>query len=537
MLTLRFAPLAAALLAAGPTTAQSFQVNGNLLVPGGANFGRSVAAELDGDGHVDFVWQDGVNVRAAHGVFTHAAFQTLATGVTDFDVLPGAGVYGRDGLGLLLAGGLTVRTWGVLSAVDDVWESSLWTDALRVRHGELEVGIQGFVGVDADLRTILVTEGSGGHATNTFSVAYDVIDLCVLEWDDDAKPEIAILTTDGVGLYEQSGTFIEEFRGAAPGDAIVALGEYPTVDHPLAWLTTSQNLANQLLVPIGPNQTYAPPVLLGAAGTWTTGTGSQAEDLALYGGDGSEVLFVEDLGSFESLATALPTGTPLTNLTHALLRDLSGTGLGDVAVGVQTTDRIEVFERVGLPSAGPTWAETPPVVSALLNHEENGPETIDLELDMALPAGFTDPQLQALVWRREGLSDDVEHEAIENLYWDLSSTSLDIRVPLGDDLFQDVCQAPQDAADITLFVELRVVDFDNGHVVNATRPHVYALFWSEDAYDDLDANWIDEDPSIQIDFGCFAGSWVAPAVVYVRRLPPLDSSSPQYPTPDPGTQP
>jgi len=319
MIRFSFLVLAAA-LSSVPASSQTFSSAASLDVPGGAYFGRAVAAELDGDGHLDYVWQNNTSVRTAHGIYIYESFSTLATGVTDFDVIEGIGTAGRDGLGLLLSTGLTVRTWEPQGVVDDVWESNLWNDALLVRAGELEPGSPGFVGVDADSETILVTLGAAGHPTSSFTVEetppMTVIDLAPLQWDGSGDAEIAILTTDGVYVHRLDGTLVEFFRSAAPGDVIVPMKEQAGAQ-PLAWLTTSSGQPNQLLLSVSQGQSYSTPITLGSQGTWTAGhTGDASGDLVVYGSDGSEVLyFPDDGGSFdpgdmETLTVSPPYGVP-----------------------------------------------------------------------------------------------------------------------------------------------------------------------------------------------------------------------------------
>jgi len=237
------------------------------------------------------------------------------------------------------------------------------------------------------------------------------------------------------------------------------------------------------------------------------------------------------------------------NTTQALLADFSAADQGEVVVGVQATDKIEILEQGTLPPAGTTWNDSPPVsgVDMELNDPERDRLLIELD-DLVVPTGpgWLDPYLQALVWRRDGPTSDVESPADDNWHWSLTNVPTDIEVPLRlSDDFTGECSAP--TTDMTVYVELRAVEFDaQGHVTQATRAHVYAFHWSAAAWEELRDEWATDpdDPvyfnfegaSPTCDYSLFAGSAVAPGAVIIRRLPPL-SGSPSFPSTQPGPAP
>ena len=223
-----------AVLIATAGTAQHGSSSGpplDQLYPGAlgmADFGKVVSGEFTGDLKRDAVVMDGFQPTLQVAPETFDTAISVGGAANDLAVYPGfAGGPER----ILTVGGLGLQrhardpddqSWIVETLAN---AQSPWANALLVATGNLDgTGADDIVGVAANGRDVLTRLGASGgtlSAGPTFQAnGTSVYGLHLLNWrnlgDTSGPDEIALLTSWGVEIYEDDGTYLEGIAWSSP---------------------------------------------------------------------------------------------------------------------------------------------------------------------------------------------------------------------------------------------------------------------------------------------------------------------------------
>lgn len=325
---------------------------------------RAVSGDFTGDHDTDVVFlAAGGGATLVYGPGVYSAFVPLASDVRDAARLRGAaGTADRllvvDGTGLRLlsdydAGAFTATT---------VLAGAPWSTAKRVLTGHVNAdAFTDAVGLAADGRTILVVSDVAGAspATSSFTLAYDVHDLCIAEWSP--EPAIVAISAGGIHVRRAGGATIVEYVGGTFASGAVAVLEQSNLAHQrVAFVYAVPGLGDWLGVvdKNGPAQNTS----LGAIGAYALASGDADEDglddlvvlqraqhhalhLRNQGGTGAP------FGSGELIDLGLGTQAAPAQTAAPVLTDLTNDTDLDLLVHVAATGVLAVFENASTPHA------------------------------------------------------------------------------------------------------------------------------------------------------------------------------------------
>jgi hypothetical protein len=231
-------------------------------------FGRSLAAELTGDGRIDALVAKGDELFLIYGLRLYGVIVPLQSPtsepvrVVDFDLVR---VAADDSLQVLVLTETSLECWRYLP--EGTWtqqtiESLEWSGAKRVRAADWDGdGLQDVVGVAADERSILrLRQESDGSflagPTLTGSVALGEVE--VIDPALDGLPLLAAAVADGIELIPLDGGPRSRHSVGAAAGALTGLknGE-------LAWLDAPEPETEQVLHVLQSDGTLEPPMTLG----------------------------------------------------------------------------------------------------------------------------------------------------------------------------------------------------------------------------------------------------------------------------------
>ncbi|MEM7309590.1 MAG: hypothetical protein AAF682_23140 [Planctomycetota bacterium] len=324
--------------------------------------GVGTALQFTGDGVLDAFTLDGTRLYAFYGVGTYDAVVDTGLDLDTLAPLPpdtpgGAGaLLGTDATGLLRIDP-ALPTGFAASAVRT---GGGWSSSLRLRTAQLD----GAWGRD------VVSLGAGGSQVDVlydgpFGLGSDVsfptlragLDVAVLDWDGLGGPEIAVLNSTGVYVFDQAGALVATLTKPAGSTTLggLAVLSSPGENDRLAWRSESPVAA---LVHVD---------RLGAVGaSWVDVTGASVVALAAadYDVDGADELLLsrDDLPRVElydpvagPAQQALPdafvfslSGGPGAVTAEPIAGDVDGDGDVDVLLPWDAGGVVEVFYGTAL---------------------------------------------------------------------------------------------------------------------------------------------------------------------------------------------
>lgn len=273
--TARLLPLAALASLSAPVCAQWGQWgNSSPLLPflpenripwptSGADFARTLLLQVDGDGIPDgVVIANGqaflLRQPAYYDWVTGITFPTAPapSGVKDVAVLSVGGDEDPDMLLLTDSRGLYRTSWGGSGFTDPVVEATgRWINAGPFHVVDLNGdGRLDVVGRAGDGLAAVTRQGNagGGFSVGLTLIPPDstaVIDAVGVQWDGTGPREVAVLASNGVHIYNASGTRIEHLTHDKPSGAITTFMGSALGDELLAWTRpNSLGTGNELLV-------------------------------------------------------------------------------------------------------------------------------------------------------------------------------------------------------------------------------------------------------------------------------------------------
>ncbi|TAJ16062.1 MAG: hypothetical protein EPO68_11770 [Planctomycetota bacterium] len=310
---------------------------------GSGSFGRAVSGRYVAGLPLGVVQMRGSNALLLHAPGATSTNEVALSSVNDVATLYGTGA--TDGLAVV-ANSEPLRV-GAFDPTTGAWNFeavsiSAWNGAKLVRSTDLDLsGTCDLVGVGSNSRTILfATSSSGSFSAQTgFSINYDVLDIQPIDWTGSNAPEIAINSTWGVEVYDQSGTRLYWRSSLQAGTCMAVLPQDPTATgdkDTLAIVGKGASGPNQylLVATAGGTQTA---VSLGDAKIATAASGDRDDDgdadlwlttraaqiLRQFRNDGGSQFF-----STSTELTALSVGDPTQTApnTHAIpiIADLDG---------------------------------------------------------------------------------------------------------------------------------------------------------------------------------------------------------------------
>lgn len=218
---------------------------------GGGNFEKVLVLDLDADGAPDAVTLD-----AGHVVFmyrpedfkSHYELQRPSAGgdlvVNDFVLLDEASDSSYGGYGTIVtvgSAGLETYVWDATAEdfVRDFAATGDWVDAVQVEladfeaDGDLDVYALDLAG---DEIHVMLNDGAHGWTTRaSIPLAVSIDHFQLLNWQNNARPEIAGTNSSGLRVFNSAGTVQATFTSIRPSNMLVALETEASYDE-LAWV-------------------------------------------------------------------------------------------------------------------------------------------------------------------------------------------------------------------------------------------------------------------------------------------------------------
>lgn len=430
----------------------------------------------------------------------------------------GPGVYGNgtriDGYGTatdvaalhrIAPGGLDALLLAQSSGIRAVWDGDgppgygdamvltdpAWRGVARLCTDDVDAdGDDDLLALGSDRRTVLIAslvepalpDPGPIDSAALFTSPRDVLDMTPVRWTGSATPQIALLTTLGVEVYDLAGTRLATFRDLVDGKAFARVRDAAKGFDRIAWVTRG---TNGHLVLLTLDQTgYEIPLDLGpidaSTATAADWDGDGDDDLALHLSTSWDVLILDDVSSSPAqviaggartfdpanagtLAWSTATGgaAAAEHQSWPVFADFECDGDADLLVAVPGSQVVRWFRNPRI-----DFRAQRPVLSPFHGwHNGNGswqlptvPATVSFDvLDLEnLPDGAT--ALEFKVWRKPDLQGTLEIASLQRSLapLDLAGTSLALYV---DD--------PLYPIDNVFMTELRFVRIEDGRIVRA----------------------------------------------------------------------
>ncbi len=398
-------------------------------------FGRCVSARLTPDAIPDAVVLDGLEPVVLIDADPRFAPFELPLAALDLDRVRGAGPGGRDALAVVDAGGLRLvrfdpPSW---SFVVDPIAAGAWAGARKVRAADLNGdGLDDLLGVAADGSTLLQLLAQGSPATfqsgGSAATAFEVRQMCTLQWNADPGLEVAVLSNWGIQVLEPEGTLLAQWPAVMPGGTMARLRQAGQATDRLAWITAWAPPAQQWLMTLAPGGAVNDLLDLGALDAFAAVGGDYDldgdDDLLVSHHFSNELIWFENqrgssnpLGpSFALLQQQMtlfrvgPPGAGATlNQAWPVVDDLDSDGDLDLLYAAETSMTLEllrgeeVAEQAFVPSpTSGTWQVTSPSAPGHLILSFAAPPTLHPQAT----------HLEVDVWRRPSLSGAFEASGI-----------------------------------------------------------------------------------------------------------------------------
>ncbi len=277
---------------------------------------HSTAAHLDPDRVLDaIVLENNIPIAVFGPSAYRQSFSLVNTFSNDVATLRGLAPGGSDVV-VLAESGAVVGLWWIGGTshfqTNSLAGTGAFVNATRIRVADLagDGSANDVIALGADKRTIAsftVTASSLTASSQTagpgFTSPRDVLDIVPLHWDTDATPELALLTTLGVEIYDLAGNRITYFRGTTTGDLIVPIKDSSLGGRDrLAWVSPAANTSGQTLTTV--DSTGIETIL--SLGSTTVGTAMNGD----YDGDGRDDLVLSLRSSQQALVLINRGSTP-----------------------------------------------------------------------------------------------------------------------------------------------------------------------------------------------------------------------------------
>ena len=408
------------------------------LVPSVATqyYGRTAFGDFDGDLLTDIAILRGGTVEFVIGPGMYEARMTDVATANDLALAPAGELGPTDGLIVADAGGVHCLEWDgaaqawSLTTIDGI----AWGGARRMEV-DLGGGSLQLYGLMSDKRAVrrLTWDGVSWTDQLLMTIAADVEELQLFDYDGDGAVELGVMTGYGLGIYEQDGSLL---AGYAPGGvtsvSIARICQPGTSEEWLAWLLTAAT-GGQFLVTVGQNGLSAPagmsptPDIVamssgdvdndGACDVMLSHTALHHMVLFVNRGDSSGPVFDYTLPASLFLVPVGPDGTPAPdNRAWPALFDVDADGDRDYCMPVQSMEKLFVGKNsvVDETLMEPALDDTDPTTMAMVR--PNGADLdleLQIDLDAPLPAGAT--HLELVMWDRDDPATPTNPVAIERV--------------------------------------------------------------------------------------------------------------------------
>jgi hypothetical protein len=219
-------------------------------------FGRSEAGELSGDGVPDALLFDGDRPVLLIDPDQYYAPIELPLSATDGSILRALDGCSRGSIALVGPSGLQLASFDPADAHFDISlvQATTWAGAKLVRCADLDgAGGEDVIALGADRRSLLrlmrVGPASFTPAPTLHALA-DVLDIVPLQWDLDPAAEMAVLTSAGLQVYDDTGAVLAAWSSALPGGTITRVHEARRDLDRLVWITAYAPPAQQWLLTV-----------------------------------------------------------------------------------------------------------------------------------------------------------------------------------------------------------------------------------------------------------------------------------------------
>ncbi len=215
---------------------------------GSGIFGRSVFGRFSSSHGPCAVTMEGNQPVFVFSTATNGTQWAVPGGsANDVAVVRGAASADRDALAVVSASGLELKTYvetattPPASFTSALLDGGQWAGAKLVHSGDLDQdGDADLIGVASDGLAVLSMINAGGGSWGSSSILFALPathvarDVALLNWIGPATPEIAVVSTWGVEVFDQSGLRLW-FRRSAQTDNLMAVlrqadGSTPSVD-------------------------------------------------------------------------------------------------------------------------------------------------------------------------------------------------------------------------------------------------------------------------------------------------------------------
>ena len=459
-------------------------------------FQRTCVLELNGDSRSDALILVGNQVVCSFSPGIYHALVALPSSAVDVCAAGPPETQGRESF-LVTSDRPRLERWWLDDSLEFEVRAAggpVWAGVTELNAADLTGdGLADAVGVTADHQSVIYLAHPLTPGTEGFLALGNTIHrLTPIEWDGTAGQELALLTSDGLGVYELDGT--ARYQVGTDGDdsdrlcAVQVEGQpferlsglFQVSDGSYYLLATDSNMIDAF------TWTWLGPILPVAV---TSGD---------YGGDGygdvcishkttGQLLFFENQSAsgapaftWDDYALWDPTkdgtgaGPAPENQAHALLEDLDQDGDGDVFFPVEQDHEIAMLRNDTLDHL----AHAPTVQSAVYDYDSaEGSGALLLTLAGPVFPPAEDDKLLVVVWRQPTLKNDVRTEpnAIHQALVKLTGWPLTVAIPLTEPLYTE-----------TLFhLELRQAECKGTQVLSAAASAVWSFTTSASSKDDM----------------------------------------------------
>jgi len=412
-------------------------------------FTRGVATDFDGDLVADVTILDGDQPVTFLGIDEWLAPTNLPLTANDIDALAGASPDGRGALAVASASGIQL-VW-LAEATHAFATSTLAAGAFAgsklVRTGDLDGdGATDILALDADGLTFrpLLAQSAGGYASGaSFTAIHTVRDALLLRWDGDLPLEVAVLSDEGVEVYDQDGSVLNVFSSVLPGGCLCVLRQAGQAQDRLAWITEYAPPASQWLMVLSPAGS-SDVIDLGALDAVAAVNGDYDldgdDDVLISHRYSHDLLWFENRRSpSDPLGPTFTTdglrtfqvGPPDTeapdNEASPVAADLDRDGDLDIAFAVELTGELRVLRGEPVVEDDQRCAALSGAYE-LLAGAPQGTLTLSLAQPAAMPSGAT--HLEVDLWRQADLGQSLEAQAVGHLVLPIASWPMSVPVAI-----------------------------------------------------------------------------------------------------------
>jgi hypothetical protein len=493
-------------------------------------FRRTCALELNGDFRADALVLVGDQVVCSFSPGIYHALVALPRSAVDVCAAGSHEMQGREDFLVTSDRPRLERWWLDKDTLEFEFRSlgsPMWAGVTELNAADVTGDdLSDVLGVTADRQAVIFlahpfTTGGEGF----LALGRTIHRLTPIEWDGTAGQEIALLTSEGLGVYELDGTTRYELgTDGNDSDRFCAVhvegqpferlsGLFQVSGGAYYLLATDMNMLDAF------TWTLLGPILPVAVTSGDYG-GEGYGDVCISHKTTGQLLFFENQSAsgapaftWDDYALWDPTkdgtgaGPAPQNQAHALLEDLDQDGDGDVFFPVEEDHDIAMLRNDTLDHL----EHAPTVQSAVYQYDSSsGSGSLLLTLAGPVSPPVEDDKLLVVVWRQPTLKNDVrtESHAIHQALVKLTGWPLTVAIPLTEPLYTE-----------TLFhVELRQARCKGTQILSAAASSVWSFTTSASSKEDMTffhgvpPEAFIETPILDgdADFAPAAGGWTGP---------------------------